>query len=310
MSDRMSSVEIEDVLSSIRRLVTEDLRPKPPVVAEKLLLTPALRVVPQAVIDDADPLDMPAQDAAPSPGNAPVESAAAESFVFFHHRSAVSDRAEALSSIGAAVPADDYEPEIGEVGPADAVPVPDWPDQSWVAPDVVTDVAEAEVVALSDMPEDTPGWAQDTVHDGAAEAVAMDPDPAPSADLIDDDGLDAGGLDPDQAPYADTDAGGDATEHAHISAGVAGLDDAAQSDPIVDAQGDAAEAAALAALAAADDIADDPVLTELDEDMLRDIVRDMIREELQGALGERITRNVRKLVRAEINRAMATRDLE
>ena len=44
--------------------------------------------------------------------------------------------------------------------------------------------------------------------------------------------------------------------------------------------------------------------------MLRDIVRDIIREELHGALGERITRNVRKLVRAEINRAMTTRDLE
>ena len=39
-------------------------------------------------------------------------------------------------------------------------------------------------------------------------------------------------------------------------------------------------------------------------------VRDIIREELQGALGERITRNVRKLVRAEIARAMAVRDFE
>lgn len=47
----------------------------------------------------------------------------------------------------------------------------------------------------------------------------------------------------------------------------------------------------------------------LDEDALRDLIRDMIREELQGELGERITRNVRKLVRAEINRALASRDL-
>lgn len=47
-----------------------------------------------------------------------------------------------------------------------------------------------------------------------------------------------------------------------------------------------------------------------DEEMLRDLVRDIIREELQGALGERITRNVRKLVRAEIARAMAVRDFE
>ena len=38
-------------------------------------------------------------------------------------------------------------------------------------------------------------------------------------------------------------------------------------------------------------------------------VRDLIREELQGGLGERITRNVRKLVRAEIARALAAQDL-
>ncbi|MGB8812893.1 MAG: hypothetical protein WCC57_06885, partial [Paracoccaceae bacterium] len=46
----MSSVEIEDVLSSIRRLVSEDFRPgaRHNVAVEggeKLILTPALRVV-------------------------------------------------------------------------------------------------------------------------------------------------------------------------------------------------------------------------------------------------------------------------
>jgi hypothetical protein len=48
---------------------------------------------------------------------------------------------------------------------------------------------------------------------------------------------------------------------------------------------------------------------DFDEEALREVVRDIIREELQGALGERITRNVRKLVRAEISRAIASRDL-
>jgi hypothetical protein len=43
--------------------------------------------------------------------------------------------------------------------------------------------------------------------------------------------------------------------------------------------------------------------------VLRRIVQDALREELEGALGERITRNVRKLVRAEIARALAARDL-
>ncbi|MBA4325739.1 MAG: hypothetical protein C0426_12070, partial [Rhodobacter sp.] len=56
--------------------------------------------------------------------------------------------------------------------------------------------------------------------------------------------------------------------------------------------------------------ADGTPLAVLDEAALQDIVRQMIREELQGDLGERITRNVRKLVRAEINRALMARDLD
>lgn len=47
----------------------------------------------------------------------------------------------------------------------------------------------------------------------------------------------------------------------------------------------------------------------LDEDSLRELVADIVRSELQGALGERITRNVRKLVRREIHRALAAQDL-
>ncbi|MEM7005157.1 MAG: hypothetical protein AAF498_04705 [Pseudomonadota bacterium] len=47
----------------------------------------------------------------------------------------------------------------------------------------------------------------------------------------------------------------------------------------------------------------------IDEEMLRDLVADIVRSELQGELGERITRNVRKLVRREINRALAGQDL-
>jgi hypothetical protein len=43
---------------------------------------------------------------------------------------------------------------------------------------------------------------------------------------------------------------------------------------------------------------------DIDMDMLRDLVAEVIREELQGPLGERITRNVRKLVRQEIARAL------
>ena len=49
----------------------------------------------------------------------------------------------------------------------------------------------------------------------------------------------------------------------------------------------------------------DPVL---DEAAIRALVSEIVRSELQGSLGERITRNVRKLVRREIMRALSVRD--
>ena len=48
----------------------------------------------------------------------------------------------------------------------------------------------------------------------------------------------------------------------------------------------------------------------LDEDALRDMITDIVRDELSGVLGERITRNVRKLVRREIQRALIAREFD
>ena len=52
------------------------------------------------------------------------------------------------------------------------------------------------------------------------------------------------------------------------------------------------------------------IASPIDEDVLRELVTEIIRQELQGALGERITRNVRKLVRREIQRVLVSRDFE
>jgi hypothetical protein len=46
-----------------------------------------------------------------------------------------------------------------------------------------------------------------------------------------------------------------------------------------------------------------------DDAQLRDLIREVLREELHGDLGQRITRNIRKLVRAELARALTVRDL-
>ncbi|WP_282059377.1 hypothetical protein [Roseobacter litoralis] len=45
----------------------------------------------------------------------------------------------------------------------------------------------------------------------------------------------------------------------------------------------------------------------MDEKALRSIVADIVKSELQGELGDRITRNVRKLVRREIHRALTAK---
>jgi hypothetical protein len=65
-----------------------------------------------------------------------------------------------------------------------------------------------------------------------------------------------------------------------------------------------------AALARETDATDQPAAHFIDEDALREIVSELVRAELQGDLGDRITRNVRKLVRREIHSALANRELE
>lgn len=47
-----------------------------------------------------------------------------------------------------------------------------------------------------------------------------------------------------------------------------------------------------------------------DEDELRQLIQKIFREEMAGPMGERITRNIRKLVRAEVGRMLAAQDLE
>ncbi|MEJ6745382.1 MAG: hypothetical protein QNK98_01195, partial [Yoonia sp.] len=47
--------------------------------------------------------------------------------------------------------------------------------------------------------------------------------------------------------------------------------------------------------------------TAMDDADLRAMIVDVVRQELQGEMGERITRNVRKLVRREINNALTSK---
>jgi hypothetical protein len=60
----------------------------------------------------------------------------------------------------------------------------------------------------------------------------------------------------------------------------------------------------------AEDVVAQHVGPAIDETALRETVLRILREELAGEMGERITRNVRKLVRREINRVLVSRDLD
>jgi hypothetical protein len=325
MSEPMSSVEIEDVLSSIRRLVSEDLRPQtraaagqagqPVETGDKLILTPALRIVadepqePAAVSPDdqeagfwenappeapasAEVHDFSAEPETGGPetgGSEPVEDAAGSATV-----------EHVLASLQAAPHGDDWEPEAEQLDMA-AI---HWADGAW--PDArpegidMDEVEEAEVVAAAAPPALDEGgltaWGSDVWEDTIEAALAA----APATD-------EPAAQTPDQTP-TQTPEQAEAEAIADILAGEAAFDD---EDPAA-----VIEAAAMAALAARKAEAGpqiglfDEENPGFDEEALRELVRDIIREELQGSLGERITRNVRKLVRVEINRALAAQDFD
>jgi len=340
MSEPMSSGDIEDVLSSIRRLVSEDLRPvaKPaegarPVATEpagKLLLTPALRVV-------------AAQDTGRDTGAEPATA-------FVVDRSGLKAISPDVS--GKVVQDDDEEdafvesaaPEFDGISqtPIGAQPAAAMPDS--LIPDAAqpeTTVADEDWLPESQDDDIHPGWAQTKTAEsddigakaaaaskltrvvseiGAGVSEAEDdwepetgdapvsslswqaPEWVEEAELADDDRFGEAlenGFDKSAADLAEDAAVAEIMERAAASKAQAKAEQV-QAEPVKEAAKPEAEK---------DDIfADDEGV--FDETVLRDLVRDLIREELSGTLGERITRNVRKLVRAEINRALTARDFD
>jgi hypothetical protein len=272
MSEPLSSTEIEDVLSSIRRLVSDDTRAAPKPVAslgDKLILTPALRVV------QSEPVAEPAEAM-------PMFVAVPRSTLMDGPPGGLGD---VVASVGAAVDAspDDWEAETG-----DSAPQPDLaPDLAAANPwALVEDEAFAEDVA-----EEILSAPQAETHDHFEYHPS---EPAPAA---------MSAATPAWAQAVDAAQDDDDLDSA------APLHGTVEPDPL---WADAAEASVLAELAEPDADAEDAFdqAMRFDEDVLRELVRDMLREELAGKMGERITRNIRKLVRAEIARALAAQEFE
>lgn len=313
MSEPMSSVEIEDVLSSIRRLVSDDLRPAKPQgqtaqaampasaeAASKLILTPSLRVVPgegefdPMPVAAAQPVDALAPDTVEDlPLTQWTESdwtdAEPAGFVALDGYDQTDAPVVLPMSFGTVtadpLPADtalEDEADLAELQPADASPDPASTamEAAFAAepqPDLQADMAASDDALADELPDDA--WVEMSA-----------PDITPPQDW--QDALPEAQPEPEAPEMADP-----VEEDRHWA-------DAAEAEVLRQLSADA-ESAAAAHFADSGD--DGPVY---DEQLLRDLVRDIIREELQGTLGERITRNVRKLVRAEIARAMALREFE
>ena len=288
MSDPVTNFAIEDVLTSIRRLVSEGDRPtkpdifsqpapqfnhappvsvvekieQPPVIADKFLLTPALRITENPANDPGARPILAAQTALSLP---PVNFTKAPPQIANpavrppESRSPLEQR---IAELEAAVTNQDgdWEPDGSE-----EVPVVDWaavsPGDGFVFASRATPLPDRSGVL--DL-----GKVGTRIH-----PVIPEVDPAPD----------------------------DATEEAYDQGEDLDLSGINLTDDHVAAYLDQAEP-------------DQSVLDEvekLDEAaLLRQLVLDIVRQELQGPLGERITRNVRKMVRREIYRVLSSQELE
>ena len=207
----------------------------------------------------------------------------------------------------------------------DAVPEPK--ESAATLPDL--SILPAGDVAASDAPDGLPpstaphrdSLAPDTLHPDALDPDALHPDaPAPDAPLFDTRALGA------EEPFRFTAPSTDAAQVGPGDVILAALAASAVPAPgVLSDPGDPAapepmfHRRARPAPSSAQD-SDDNFEAQLDaylgtdpthdEATLRRIVAEVVREELQGALGERITRNVRKLVRREIYRVLNSQDYD
>jgi hypothetical protein len=310
MNDPVTNVEIEDVLSSIRRLVSEDARVRPagwqaePVataaeaapVAEagRLVLTPALRVTEDAQ-PEADAPEAEMTDADTSQADGDAATVAEEAMEAYPEEGAFVHHADHGDHDDAAADAQDMSDDAEEIASSaeDHHGVESYEDegQGWAT-------AEAEPLVLSDAAEEAMVW--EDHHEEAEPDAASRPFVAEvvTDDLSEDDEVTLHPVAQEADTDHDPDAGfvfastRDGSGHDR-TASAAAMEQADDSDPMDDR----------AFLLSEDE-------TVLDEETLREMVAEIVRQELQGALGERITRNVRKLVRREIHRAMTSHELE
>ena len=267
MSEPMTSNDIEDVLSSIRRLVSEDLRPitraaaAAPVVVEandKLILTPALRVV-----EPADPVEAPAPRLTLTYPRT-VEIADFEDDSVANDLIEPAEMEKVFATLGTPPETEDLVSQDPDLVATDLAFYADPQDDLSEAP-----MYDGVSLALDQESEPVPAWAQ----------MGFDSEEIAEAEA---------------APVAESVGDADWVDAAEASVIASLADQPAEPPPQAFVQ---------------DQQPEQDAEFLFNEDVLRELVRDILREELAGSMGERITRNIRKLVRSEIARGLATQDL-
>ncbi|MEM7296119.1 MAG: hypothetical protein AAF330_05755 [Pseudomonadota bacterium] len=330
-----NTVEIDDVLSSIRRLVSEEARNVPPNAGRStqgaLMLTPDAMVTEE---DDAEPEETAPKSLDEHSGAAALDERRVEqAFIDTIDPEASAETPEEsveeaqireaalraytrASTGGDQVPRDleiQAEPNVADVTASEA--------PRAAAPTG----REGLEQALAELEATVAGKIADAGAEGDVDPITPEPE-------VNDDASDV-------AAHVDTD---DATALDSKAANVAPMSQSA-SEILREAVSSAAEAVIVEEIGSAtgsdakvspempeataswvDDTpsdadpdlgarlprdSDDDGTEVIDEHAMREMVSSMIREELQGPLGERITRNVRKLVRREIERAKQFGDL-
>ena len=268
--------DIEDVLSSIRRLVATD-----PTTVPQTPVRPAPTMGPALVLDQAqrvtdpeDPFQMIHDVTRDDSAHADVPQATKD----------VSEEIAGL--IAETDPSDDPVPAIGQEDDDDADPV------------------ASDASRRSDFPEDPHALEFEftapapKAEDGEEGLGPVDTDSVSTADLSDWDAEN----DPSLA-FEDPEPGEIAPPRPDVPSGYA-----EDTDFIATAVSTSAIRVTQAALENPDLLQLSPQLAH--DDALRDLIAETVRQELAGDLGERITRNVRKLVRRELRQMLASEEFD
>lgn len=365
MSDAMTNPEIEDVVSSIRRLVSEDVRPTARSEADvqevgKFVLTPALRVADTVEEQSASDENAP-ETHAHEAQHLQDEGAHDAPHHDASHNDAPHDGGEHHHEDHAHEPTDESHEHMTDGAQDDAWSTPQEHDAAQIeeteasdhsdtlvlegaeriqddAQDAQEHTDDAQQDHSNDHRNDLNGDSADENSDDHVEETAAAPtdeeaqdwqDEAQNSQSLEDRIADleaAVGAQPDEwepdGSEEETSAGPSATilqySQSGFGAGAASLS-AAFDDPNADPElrdgesfdandfGDEEDDLVDLVTAAAIATNEDAIL---DEAALRELVGVIVREELQGALGERITRNVRRLVRREVQRALSLREFD